>query len=138
MLKEKIQNSIGRNINITLTSINNLYNKKIKEISPFTANQIILLMALNCTKNMHINEINEQFGLMQHSMSDFLSPLLNNNLILNSEDYLSITENGKRYFSQVVAATRSSREYSIPGFTENEKEQFLQFLSRIQQNIGDL
>ncbi|MGG2119858.1 RNA methyltransferase [Bacillus bombysepticus] len=95
MLKEKIQNSIGRNINITLTSINNLYNKKIKEISPFTANQIILLMALNCTKNMHINEINEQFGLMQHSMSDFLSPLLNNNLILNSEDYLSITENGK-------------------------------------------
>ncbi|PEA54750.1 hypothetical protein CON64_11175 [Bacillus pseudomycoides] len=137
MLTEKIQNSIGRNVNLTLTSINNLYNKKIKGISPFAANQIIFLMILNCNNIMHIKEVGEDFVEIQNSVSDFINPLFDNGLISIKEEYISITENGKDTLAKLWPLHDQVENTAFQDFTESEKEQFIKFLSRIRLNIDN-
>jgi RNA methyltransferase, TrmH family len=135
MLTEKINNSIGREMGETLEIIKNLYDKKLKSISEYNANQVILLMVLNSNEKLHKTELKELIGYDEDSITETLNILILNELVTDNGEKIYITQKGKEILAKLWFIHEQVEDIALKGFSIKEKNNFTDYLIRVRQNL---
>ena len=137
MLKEKIQSTLGREINVSSKTIMNQLELELTPVSHFSAREAIFLMQLSCDRKMSLNQISRDSGLFDKDLQIFLDHLHNNNFIQptsNENDCWQITVTGEKWLAEIWPVVEKAEKKALLGFSENEIIQLNNFLQRIQDN----
>ena len=133
MLKEKILDNLGREVNVTGKLIQEVFNKKIQAVTGLSGMQVILLMIMHCDEVMSLEQIGKDVSLFGKELEDFLQQLIMVDFIQEKNNHhFMITEKGKQFLAEIWPITESANEEILEDFTQEEREQLKDFLKRIQ------
>lgn len=139
MLKEKIFTNFGREINLTGKMIRMAFDKKISSLTPLSGMQTILLMIMHYDEIMTLNQIMQDVSLSGNELQQFLAPLIEKQLIhTHTRDAFVITEQGKKFLAEIWPLVEQTEQKIFKNFTLGEKQQFSDFLQRIQHACTDV
>lgn len=139
MLKEKIFANIGREVNVTGKLIQMAFDKKVSQVTSLNGMQVILLMIMHCDESMSLDQIGKDVGFFGNDLQEFMTPLIEKKLIHMAEDNsFSITDAGKQFLAEIWPVVEQTDQQIFKNFSPQEKQQFSDFLQRIQQSCADI
>ena len=139
MLKEKIFANMGREVNVTGKLIQMAFDKKASQVTSLNGMQIILLMIMHCDESMPLDHIGRDVGLFGNDLQEFIRPLIEKNLIhVTEKNSFSITDAGKQFLAEIWPVVEQTDQTIFKNFSAEEKQQFSDFLQRIQQSCTDI
>jgi TrmH family RNA methyltransferase len=139
MLINYIRANLGREVNVTGKLILQAFDAQIRSVSDLSGQQAILLMILVCDRSMTREQVMRDTGALEHELNALLQPLLEKGYIRYSNEEKSMivpTETSERTLAQLWSIVERAEQSVLAGFSEQEKEQFRQFLKRIQENCA--
>ncbi|MEI6242238.1 MAG: RNA methyltransferase [Chlamydiota bacterium] len=139
MLTEKIKSSFG-NIFYVVSRYNRLvFDKKLKESTPFDANQAIAMMIVYVDGKIDKEKLLHDAGIMDVSSDDLLHFLIEEKyLLLEEKKWVSLTEKGKESLAKIWLIGELCDKFIFEGFSDEEKEKLKFFLERICKNCGKI
>lgn len=142
MIKDKIQDRIGRDLSITLQMIKQAFDAELKKVSTISASQLILLMILVFDQTMTFDQITYDLGVSGRNLDDLLQPLLESGYVkcevLNQEKVIAILPLGHEIIAKLWPVTQNVEDKMLKGFTDDDKKYFKKLLSQIQDNCSQL
>jgi TrmH family RNA methyltransferase len=135
MLKNTIQNTLGREINVTGKLIQMAVDGRLKKLTPFNGIQIILLMILKCDEKMTLSQISKDTASFGDDLDGILAPLQNGgHITVNSGAQYQITEKGEQLLAELWPVIEKTEKDLLFNFNEEEKDQLINYIKRLQQN----
>ncbi|MFZ4099423.1 MAG: MarR family winged helix-turn-helix transcriptional regulator [Chlamydiia bacterium] len=135
MLKKKIQTSMGRDLYAASRWVRQLLDVKLKESTPFTADQAILMMVLQCDGTAVLPTLARDAGiLLSTDISSLLQPLIDKKFIRNADGLLSMTETGSAALAQVWTIHESVERMVLEGVQKTDLEAFHRLIQQIFAN----
>lgn len=135
LLDEKIRGSFGRNLSCTSRWMRKLFDYKLKESTPLSAEAAIVLMILSCDEQGSIAELTEAGGIED---ANLFSELVNSGYLSSGEGgNVLMTEMGRQLLAQIWSIHEAAENAALSGFSDEERKQFDQFLLRIQSNLSE-
>ncbi len=140
---------VGREIKKTHNLIHRLLDARLK-INPdkgitFADRQICMYLFNNAPRAIYQKDIEKDFSLRRSSASAQLSKMEGKGLIVrhsDSEDKrlkrIELTEKARDKLTASLKEVHKMEELIVGGLTEEEKENFLKTIEKIQQNILEL
>jgi len=137
MLTKKIQESLGRHLYSASKWVRLVFDKKLKEVSPFNANQAIMMMILKCDERSDFSMLAEDAALFPSvDIQKELKPLLDTGMIVQRENTLSLTEKGEEALAKIWPVHELAEQIAFKGISEEEKERFTNTIEKIYGNCG--
>ena len=139
MLINYIRSNTGRAVNVTGKLILQAFDAQIRKVSDLSGQQAILLMILVCDQQMTREQVMRDTGALEVELDGLLTPLIEKGYIryVNEEQSSIVpTETSERILSQLWSVVERAEQSVLAGFSEQEKEQFREFLQRIQENCA--
>ena len=137
MLKEKIFANMGREVNVAGKLMQMAFDKKVSLVTQLSGMQVILLMIMHCDETMTYDQIGRDVGLFGNELQQFIAPLLAKKLIQKNEaDSCAITEQGKQFLAEIWPVVEQTDQQIFKNFSTQEKQQFGDFLQRIQHTCS--
>jgi RNA methyltransferase, TrmH family len=134
MLKEKIFANFGREVNVTGKLMQMAFDKKVSLVTALGGRQVILLMIMHCDETMTYDQIVCDVGLFGDELQNFIMPLIEKKMIQKHENNsFSITDQGKRFLAEIWPIVEQTDQQIFKNFNTEEKQQFADFLQRIQK-----
>lgn len=133
MLTKKIENSLGRNLNVCGRWLRKLFDQKLASETSLNADQAILLMVLHCDQTSSIDKLMKDVG----SFADaeiLIQPLIDLGLVQKEKDCLRITESGQTTLAKVWYIHEEVEELVLQGLSNDEKDLLQKALDTIQKN----
>jgi TrmH family RNA methyltransferase len=137
MLIEHIRANVGREVNVTGSLIQQAFDAQIKQVSPLSGQQAILLMMLICDQKMTLDEVTRETGAFGAERDALLQPLFAHGYIRyqpGNENAIAPTEEAEHTLARLWSVVERADNAVLSGFSESEKAQFADFLKRIQAN----
>ncbi|GCE48695.1 TrmH family RNA methyltransferase [Thermosporothrix hazakensis] len=141
MLIHYIRSNIGREVNVTGRIIQQAFDAYIRRFSDLTGQQAILLMMLVCDQKLSHAEITRETGAFGDELTTLLTPLIEQGYARytsDKQDEIAPTETAQRTLAQLWAVIERAEQAILDGFSEPEKQQFNDYLKRIQENCQRL
>jgi TrmH family RNA methyltransferase len=135
MLTKKIQESLGRHLYCASKWIRLVFDAKLKEVSPFNADQAIMMMILKCDGGSDAQKLAHDAGLSPGvDVYSELNPLLKQGIIEQKDDQLTLSEKGEEMIAKIWSVHELSEQIAFNGITEEEKEYFIKTIEKISKN----
>jgi TrmH family RNA methyltransferase len=135
MLKQKIQSTLGREINVASQLIMQKLNHELSAVSQFSGNEAVFLMQLSCDREMYQAQISHNTGFIEEDLQKFLNHLQNNNFIQPADNKSwQITASAEKWLAEIWPVVESTEKKALMGFSEEEILQLGNFITRIQKN----
>ena len=140
MLTHFIRSNFGREVNVTGQMIMRAFDHALHNVTELNALQVVLLMMLAVDRQMSRAQAGRDTATFGAELEALLQLLLDRNYIvpsiLDEQEALQITPEGERTIAQLWSVVEQSENEVLDGFSEQEKEQLVTYLKRIQANCG--
>ena len=136
MLTKKIQESIGRELSSASRWIRLVYDAKLREITPFTAEQTIAMMILKCDTTQSRETL--AFDTRAEGDATFLEPLIDQKFISEADNRLTLTVKGEEALAKIWCLHELTENLALKGISEEEKEIFLKTIHKISDNCSKI
>lgn len=137
MLTKKIQESLGRNLYSTAKWIRLVFDAKIREATPFNADQAIMLMILKIDSKATKKQLYHDAGISNLVDFDLLvKPLVEGGYVIEIESgsALHITDKGEELIAKLWNIHEHTENVVLEGLSKEERNKLSVLLGRIQQN----
>ena len=135
MLTKEIQSSIGRNLSVVARWVPLVFNKKLKDAGPpYTAEQLILLMILQCDEISTPTKLIQDAGIDSVIGEQILEPLVQHGLIHPNANQLTITEKGKQTLANLWSIHEQVEHAVFEGLSPEEILQLNTILEKMMHN----
>lgn len=138
MLIQKIYKNIGRQLGVTVELIQQAFSVELHKVTELSAMQVILLMILKCDQFMSIDQVVKDVGEHKEGLQNFLKPLLLEGFIAQVKQKegkgIVLTERGTELLAKLWPIVEKTEEKILENFSDLEKAQLLEYISRIQDN----
>jgi len=138
MLNEKIRGSLGRNLFAAARWLRRLFNEKLQEVSPLTADQAVILMILACDETGEKNPLLTMAGIDTSKEREVYEGLLSEGYLdSQGSQNIAITHRGKEMLGRIWTVHENVENKALRGLSSTEKNQLQRLLSHIQGNLED-
>jgi TrmH family RNA methyltransferase len=138
MIKDKIEERIGRNLSITLQLIRQVFDSELKKVGEINSSQLILLMILVFDRTMTYAQITHDIGKAGSELDELLQPLLDGGYIqrelVNKEQAITILPLGHELIAKLWPVSENTQAKILEGLSDEEKKLLKIILSKIQDN----
>lgn len=134
MLKEKIKNSFGNILYVASRWNRLVFDKKLKEATPFSADMAIAMMIVYSDGKIPKDKLAHDMGLIESSIDDLLDPLLSEKYLLFNDKYLTLTTKGEDAIAKIWIIGELADRAVFENFTEEEIDKFQEYLKRFCKN----
>ena len=142
MIKEKIQERIGRDLSITLQLIKKAFDSELSKVGDINSSQLILLMILIYDQTMTYTQITHDIGVSGKDLDDLLKPLLDNSYVqtgsIHQENTISILPLGQELIAKLWPISQSVEDKIFEDISDVDKKYLLQLLFKIQSNCNKI
>lgn len=140
MLSNHIRSNFGREVNVTGQMIMQAFDHALQRATDLHGVQVILLMMLACDRQMTRAQAGRDTATFGAELDELLHPLLQKQYIAltqpGGQDTFQITPEGERAIAQLWAIVEKSENEVLSGFSDQEKQQLISYLKRIQANCS--
>ncbi len=140
MLSKHIRSNFGREVNATGHMIMQAFNHALQHVTDLNASQVVLLMMLVCDRQMTRMQAGRDTATFGDELDALLHPLLARRYLTlkqsNGEDMFEITSEGERAIAQLWSVVEKSENEVLAGFSDQERQQLISYLKRIQDNCA--
>ena len=133
MIEQQIKTSLGREMNVASMLVQRALDVELKKVSALNSQQVIFLMVLKCDKEMTIENMCRQFGVLDKEVELFLGPLTEQGLVAHDEK-LRLTLKGEETIGKLWRTVEKVENKILSTFSEDETEHFIQQLQTVQAN----
>ena len=133
MIEQQIKSTLGRELNVTGMLVQKALDAELRKVSELNSQQVIFMMVLKCDREMTIEDMCKQFGILETEASDFLSLLLENKLV-DQSDKLRLSAKGEEVLAKLWFTVESTERKILSGFSEAEAVVLKKQLRQIQEN----
>lgn len=130
---------------ISKTLETSLQNELAKNDLTYQQLNILIYLRKNIDINVNQKMIEEYFELSSATVSGILKRLEAKKLIIkktSTEDhrdkYITLSDEGKKVEKEFFNHMKRNDEYVLKGFTKEEENQLIEYLSRIKKNIMEV
>ncbi|MGK0290351.1 MAG: TrmH family RNA methyltransferase [bacterium] len=138
MLFRYMRSTLGREASKTGKHVQSLLDYKLKQVSAYDSNQVILMMTLQCEGIMTLEQIGKSITIFGNTLLELIYPLLDEGLIEYQEhagmSYLLLSDTGNIMLEKLWQITETTEEKILDGFSNQERKQLSLYLQRIQGN----
>jgi TrmH family RNA methyltransferase len=135
MLQKKIQESLGRHLYSVSKWIRLLFDTKLKEVSPFNANQAIMMMILKCDGLSEAEKLAHDAGIASSEVGlTELKPLLDNGFILHGNNQISLSEKGEEAIAKIWSVHELAEQIAFKDLSIAEINSFVKTIEKIYKN----
>lgn len=135
MLTKKIQESLGRHLYCASKWIRLVFDAKLKEVTPFNANQAIMMMILKCDGISDAQKLAHDAGLSPTvDVYSELNPLLDQGIIEQKGNHLILSAKGEEMVAKIWCVHELSEQIAFNSISEEEKESFVRTVEKISKN----
>ena len=139
MIDNRIKSTLGRELNVASMLIREALDRELKKISFLSSCQLVFMMVLKCDEKMTKDDIQKQFGILEHEFAHFLTPLIKHGLVENiSNDNYCITLKGIEIMSKLWNVVENTESKILNCFSDEEKNVLFSMLNRIKKNCINL
>ncbi len=142
MLIQKIYKNLGRQLGVTVHLVQQAFDAELKKVTDFSANHVILLMILKCDQHMSMDQVTRDTGEHGQGLQDFLTPLITSGYISKTVhenvEGIVLTKSGEEFIAKLWPVVEKSEEKILENFSEVERAQLVEYLSRIQDNCSKM
>jgi TrmH family RNA methyltransferase len=133
MIEDKIKATLGRELNVAGMLVQEALDFELKKITDLNSQQVIFMMVLKCDREMSLENMCRQFGILSSEEKAFLSPLLKKGYIIQHEN-LHMTDKGEEILSKLWFTIENTEKQILSGFSKSEVESLKNNLYLVQQN----
>ncbi len=133
MIEKQIKSTLGRELNVAGMLVQKALDAELKKVSDLTSRQVVFMMVLRCDRQMSVEEMCRQFGLLDNEADNFLDILFKKNLIIKKENLL-LTQEGEEVLGKLWFTVEAAEKKILNGFSEEEIKLFKKQLKNIQEN----
>ncbi|MGD9159457.1 MAG: TrmH family RNA methyltransferase [Desulfobacteraceae bacterium] len=133
MIEQQIKSTLGRELNVAGMLVQKALDAELKKISDLSSRQVIFMMVLRCDREMTVEEMCRQFGILDNEANDFLDILIKKGLIQQDEK-LQLTDRGEEILGKLWFTVESTEQKILSGFSEAEVNTLKKQLHQIQAN----
>jgi RNA methyltransferase, TrmH family len=133
MLTKKIQESIGRDLFCTSQWVRKMFDVKLRASTPFTEAQAVMMMILHCDQASTRERLKQDAGVSAKADVD-LQPLIDQNLIIDTNGNLSLSHQGKEAIAKIWSIHELTERLVFADIPDEEKALFIKTLKKIQSN----
>lgn len=135
MLTKKIQESLGRNLYCASRWLRLVFDAKLKEVSPFNADQAIMMMILKCDGISNAEKLSQDAGLSPAvDVYSELNPLLSQGIMVQKGNQLTLSEKGEEMIAKIWSVHELSEQIAFEGISEEERVNFVSTLEKFNKN----
>ena len=135
MLTRKIQESIGGHLYSASRWIRLVFDAKLKEVSPFSADQAIIMMILKCDGISSIDQIFHDSGISpKGDIYSIVKPLIDAGYVNSVSEQLTLTEKGEEATAKIWVIHELAEKIVFEGVTEKDKINFVNIIEQIYKN----
>ncbi|MBA3237033.1 MAG: RNA methyltransferase [Parachlamydiaceae bacterium] len=135
MLTKKIQESIGRDLFCASRWMRLVFHSKLKEVSPFNADQAVMMMILKCDQSSAVDSLTRDAGIPQGVDANVLiQPLIDQGFISNKGNQLTLSEKGEEAIAKIWNVHELTEYVAFEGVSDPDKKTFLNVISKILNN----
>ena len=142
MLIQKIYKNLGRQFGITHALIRQAFETELHKVTELSVMHVILLMILKCDQHMSLDQVAKDAGESEKSLEFFLNPLTQagyiNKVIEKGASGIILTKLGEEFAAKIWPVVEKSEEKILENFSDIEKAQLIEYISRIQTNCNKI
>ena len=132
MLTQKIQSSLGRNLSSASQILRRVFDAKLKEASPLSANQAILMMILHCEGETEVEQLARAVSLIDSERE--IAPLIATGMLLKNGTRVSLSDTAREALAKIWSIHELSEQIAFSGFSEEERHLFATLTEKIYTN----
>lgn len=114
----------------------------LQQVTELNALQVVLLMMLAVDRQMSRAQAGRDTATFGAELEALLQPLFDKHYLVpaqpGEQEALQITPEGERAIAQLWSVVEKSENEVLSGFSEQEKEQLVSYLKRIQANCATI
>ncbi len=133
MLKENIQKSLGRNVNVTSQLIMKVFDRLVNQVCDLNANQVVLMMVLIPEGRISRKGIMQQFGIAEEEQDVFLATLKTQGLVEENDD-ICVTEKGREFIGKIWSVQKDTEKIVFNNIPHEEIKLFNHLLEKMKHN----
>jgi len=138
MLEAKIKSTLGRKINVLGQLIKKIFDIELKKVTDLGADRVVFLMVLQCEKEMKIEQVIRENGLLESEVNQFLQPLIESKYLQKNGDTISIAPQAEDFLSKIWIIREKAENNIISVLSENESDFFNDILDKLLSRCKDL
>ena len=116
------------------------FDHALRNVTDLNALQVVLLMMLAVDRQMSRAQAGRDTATFGVELEELLQPLFDKHYLVSAQhdgqEALQITPEGERAIAQLWSVVEKSENDVLSGFSEQEKEQLVSYLKRIQANCA--
>jgi RNA methyltransferase, TrmH family len=139
MIEKKIKSTLGREINVATSLIQEVLDKELKKVSDMSSSQLVFMMVLKCDTVMTIIDAQKQFGITDKEINTFFEPLISKGFIsTDSSQNLVITETGVETIGKLWTLIENAENKILSDFSENEKQELNRLIQKLKNKCVEI
>ncbi len=138
MIEQRIKSTLGREINVAATLIQQTLDAELHRVSTLTSQQVVFMMVLKCDQHMTVEGICRQFGVLETKAGDFLAPLLVTGLVAREKDDFVLTDLGEQTLAKLWPIVERTERKLLSDFSPEEVALFISNLQKIQKKSMEI
>lgn len=133
MLYEKIKSSWAKNLYAAARWNRLVFDKKLKESTPFTADQAIMMMIVKCDEKTTKEKLFHDAGCDNFHELEFL---MKEGYLIENNNFISIPEKGEEALAKIWIIGEQSDKLVFENFSEEEQKLFNHLIDKILKNCS--
>jgi TrmH family RNA methyltransferase len=133
MIEQQIKSTLGRELNVASMLVQKALDAELRRVSDLSSRQVIFMMVLKCDREMSIEDMCRQFGVLDSEVEGFLDPLTRDHLVIQDGE-LGLTAKGEEVLAKLWFTMESTESKILSGFADDEASTLKRQLHRIQEN----
>jgi TrmH family RNA methyltransferase len=133
MIEQQIKSTLGRELNVAGMLVQRALDAELKKVSDLNSQQVIFMMVLKCDREMTVEDMCRQFGVLDTEAHEFLEILTKKGLVDQGEK-LQLTIKGEEVLGKLWFTVESTERKILSGCTEAETRVLKRQLHQIQEN----
>ena len=137
MMEDRIKSTLGRELNLTGRLVQDALDAELTKVSQLSSRQVVFMMVLRCDRQMRVEDMCTQFGVLEKEVGPFLGPLQESGLVLE-DGTLRLTSKGEEILAKLWLTVERAEQALLVDFTTDEVAILMNQLRRIQQRCAAL
>jgi TrmH family RNA methyltransferase len=137
MMEDRIKSTLGRELNLTGRLVQDALDAELTKVSQLSSRQVVFMMVLRCDRQMRVEDMCTQFGVLEKEVGPFLGPLQESGLVLE-DGTLRLTSKGEEILAKLWLTVERAEQALLVDFTTDEVSILMNQLRRIQRQCAAL
>jgi RNA methyltransferase, TrmH family len=134
MLTDRIRSTFGRELSVTSAFVRSALDAALREAGELNSDQLVLLMIVACERSTDLAQLRKDLAIDAAELGEALGPLQASGYVRADGVAVEITVGGEQALAAMWAVQERVEAKLFAGFTDQEREQLMSYLSRVQHN----